>query len=314
MTGDAPNPPSRLRSVRRTLAAILGLNLAVAVAKLAVGWWVGSLSMVADGFHSLTDSASNVVGLVGISLAARPPDEDHPYGHWKFETLAAFGIGVLLTMTAWEVLRGAIERLTEGGSPEATPEAFTVMAVTIVVNFAVATYERRRGEELASQVLVADSAHTRSDVYASLAVVASLLAVRLGYPQVDLVAALLITVAIGRAAFQILRQSVEKLLDPAVLPPDRVRQVALAVPGVLGVHKVRTREGPDGGHADLHVQVRPDLRLDEAHVIGHLVADRLRQELGLQDVVTHVEPPVGHQTDWRPAAENEPPSSPPRRR
>lgn len=290
----------RLQQVRRVLASVLGLNLAVAAAKLAVGWWVGSLAMLADGFHSLTDSASNVVGLVGVSLAARPPDEGHPYGHWKFETLAAFGIGALLAMTAWEVLRGAVERLTEGGAPEASGAAFAVMAATIAVNLAVSTFERRRGRALASQVLVADAAHTASDVYSSLAVVASLLAVRWGYPQVDVAAALLITLAIGRAAFQILRQSAEKLLDPAVVPAERVRQVATSVPGVLGVHKIRTRQGPGGGHADLHVQVRPDLRLDEAHVIGHLVADRLRGELGLRDVVTHVEPPVGHRTDWRP--------------
>ena len=107
----------RDESVRSTLIWVLILNLIVASAKLAVGWLSSSISMVADGFHSLTDSASNIVGLIGLSLAGRPPDEDHPYGHRKFETLAALMIGGLLALTAWEVLKSCLERLREGGTP-----------------------------------------------------------------------------------------------------------------------------------------------------------------------------------------------------
>ncbi|NJL29097.1 MAG: cation transporter [Thermoanaerobaculia bacterium] len=288
--------------IRRVLWIVLGLNLTVAFAKLLVGWWTGTISMVADGFHSTTDSASNVVGLIGVALAARPPDENHPYGHGKFETLSALFIGGLLAMTAWEVLRSCLERLWHGGVPEVTAQSFAVMITTLAINFAVSTWERRRGDALASEILRADAAHTRSDVYVSLGVIASLVAVELGYPQVDLVAALVITAVIAHVAFQILRQSAGVLVDPAVVPAEKVREVALAVPGVLGVHKVRTRGQPQTGHADLHVQVRPDLRLDQAHVIGHLVSDRLREVFGFRDVVTHVEPPPGHRTDWHPDA------------
>ncbi len=282
------------------LAIVLALNLAVAAAKLLVGWLIDSISMMADGFHSLTDSAANVVGLAGVTLAARPPDEDHPYGHHKIETLTALFIGGLLALTAWEVLKSCVERLHTGGAPEVTAASLAVMVVTIVVNLAVSTYERRRGRSLASDVLKADALHTRSDVYVSLGVILSLLAARWGYPQVDLLAALVITAIIARAAFRILRRSAERLVDPAVLPVERVHEVALAVPGVEGVHKVRTRGRPGAGYADLHVQLRPDLRLDQAHVIGHLVVERLRRELGLADVVVHVEPPLGHRIDWRP--------------
>jgi cation diffusion facilitator family transporter len=294
------NEPFSSRPIRRVLWIVLGLNLAVAIAKLVVGWLTGSISMVADGFHSTTDSASNVVGLIGVSLAALPPDENHPYGHRKIETLSALAIGGLLAMTAWEVLRSCLQRLWRGGAPEVEPQSFGVMIATLCVNLAVSAWERRRGEALGSEVLRADAAHTRSDVYVSLGVIASLIAVKLGYPQVDVVAALVITVVIANVAFQILRQSAGMLVDPAVVPAERVREVALSVPGVEGVHKVRTRGHPQSGHADLHVQVRPDLRLDQAHVIGHLVTDRLREEFGFRDVVTHVEPPPGHRTDWRP--------------
>ncbi|MCB1054133.1 MAG: cation transporter [Acidobacteria bacterium] len=288
------------RRVKIILAVVLVLNVAVAAAKLIVGALIHSISMVADGFHSLTDSASNVVGLIGISYASRPPDEDHPYGHWKFETLSALIIGGLLAMTAWEILRSCFERLHTGTVPDTSTWALVVMGVTMAINLAVSTFERRRGEQLGSHLLTADAAHTRSDVYVSLAVIASLLAARFGFPQADIVIAVVITGAIARAALQIVRGSAGQLTDTAVVPPRTVRELALQVPGVLGVHKVRTRTGAGSNHADLHVQVRADLRLDEAHVIGHMVADKLRGELDLDDIVTHVEPPDGHQTDWRP--------------
>lgn len=288
-------------SVRRILVVVLGLNLFVALAKLLVGWLSSSLSMVADGFHSLTDSASNVVGLIGISVGRRPPDEDHPYGHRKFETLAALLIGALLALTAWEVLKGAIHRLRAGGAPEVTWVSFAVMIGTILINLAVSTYEARKGRELGSAVLDADAAHTRSDVYSSLAVIVSLVAARAGYPQLDVVAALVITMVIARAAFTILKENGMVLTDTALLPAGEIRELALTVPGVESVHKIRSRGGHGGGgYADLHIQVAADMSLDRAHVLAHLVSQKLTEELGLKDVLVHVEPPVGHKTDWRP--------------
>lgn len=287
-------------SVRRILTTVLVLNLAVAVAKLTVGSMIRSLSMVADGFHSLTDMASNVVGLVGISIAEQPADEDHPYGHQKFETLSALFIGCLLALTAWEILQSSLDRLRSGTVPEVTILSFVVMGLTIVVNIMVSTYERRRGETLHSEVLKADAAHTRSDIFVSLGVIVSLLATRWGFPGVDLIGALVITVVIGRAAFRIVYRSAGLLTDMAVMPAQQIRDVALSVPGVVGVHKIRTRGHHDHRHADLHIQVRPDLRIDQAHIIGHRVSDRLCDELDFYDVVTHLEPALGHRTDWQP--------------
>ena len=281
----------RDKSVRSTLIWVLVLNLAVATAKLAVGWYSASISMVADGFHSLTDSASNVVGLIGLSVAGRPPDADHPYGHRKFETLAALMIGALLALTAWEVLKSCVERLREGGAPDATPLTFWVMGITLLINLGVSTWERREGARLQSDLLKADAAHTASDVYASLAVIASLIATRLGFPQLDLLAAVVITLIIARAAFQILKANGMLLTDTAMLPASEVASVATTVPGVLSVHKIRSRATSRGGHADLHVQVDGNLPLEDAHEIGHRVVDHLKGELGFEDVLVHVEPP-----------------------
>jgi cation diffusion facilitator family transporter len=295
----------RYEAVRRILWAVGVLNLAVAAAKLTVGWLVGSISMVADGFHSVTDAAANAVGLVGLAVSRRPPDETHPYGHRKFETLSALGIGALLALTAWEVLRSCLERLREGGTPDVQPVAFWVMAGTMLINLAVSRYEARRGRQLGSRLLAADSEHTHSDVLVSLAVLVALIAARWGWPQLDVLAAVAITVAIGRAAWRIVLRSADHLLDAAVVSADRVREVALSVPMVLSAHKIRTRGDHDSAHADLHIQVAADLAIDRAHVLGHMVAHRLEEELGLTDVVVHVEPPVGHATSWLPAEEED---------
>lgn len=291
------------RAIQQVLLQVLGLNLTVAGAKLFLGASIGSISMVADGFHSLTDSTSNVVGLIGTYVAARPADVSHPYGHQKFETLAALIIGGLVALTAWEILQSSVGRLLHGGAPEVSPLSFAVMGITILVNIGVTTYESRRGRQLKSEVLMADALQTRSDIFVSLGVIASLVASALGYPILDVGMALLITAIIGWSAYQILRHSADALLDAAALDPERVRQVAEQVPGVESAHKIRTRGRSDGKmYADLHIQVPADLRLDQAHVIGHLVQEALRRDLGLTDVVVHVEPPVGHRTSWMPDA------------
>jgi cation diffusion facilitator family transporter len=166
------------------------------------------------------------------------------------------------------------------------------MGITLAINLGVSTWERREGKRLKSDLLKADAAHTRSDVYASLAVIVSLIAARLGFPQLDVLTAVAITLIIARAAFQILKENGMLLADTAMLPAEQVAGVAIQVPGVVSVHKIRSRATSRGGHADLHVQVDGNLPLEDAHRIGHNVADRLKQELELEDVLVHVEPPV----------------------
>ena len=276
--------------MRHTLLVVLVLNLAVAVAKLVVGWSAKSLSIVADGFHSLTDASANVIGLVGVSLAQRPPDEDHPYGHRKFETMAALGIGALLALTAWEILEGCLERLRDGDRPTVNVLSVVVVVMTLVVNLAVSLYEHRRGEALRSALLQADAMHTKSDVLVSAAVLTSLAMSHWGFPQADLLTALVITAVIARAAFRIVSENAAPLLDTAVLPAESIQEAALTIDGVVSVHKVRTRGHPENLQADLHVQVDASLRIGEAHAIGHRVADHLRRQLDIADVVVHVEP------------------------
>jgi len=292
---------ARSRAIARVLANVLILNLVVASAKIAFGAWSGAVSILSDGFHSLTDGFSNVVALVGIQIARRPADISHPYGHRKFETLAAAGIFVFLLLVLVQVVETAYGRLGSEQVPHVTAGSFVVMVGTLLVNLLVVRYEARAGRVFKSEVLLADAHHTRSDVYTSTAVIAALIGVRLGYPLLDPLAALVVAGFIGRAGFQIAREASDVLADRVVLDPDLVRNVVLsAVPEVVGCHEIRTRGSTDHAFLDLHVWFPADMQLHEAHRLSHIVKDRLHAEFPqLADVIIHIEPPP-RATDHEP--------------
>jgi cation diffusion facilitator family transporter len=292
-TAEVASPGAeRYRKISRVLFQVLLLNLAVAAAKVAYGAWTGAVSILSDGIHSLTDSGSNVVAMAGTRMARRPADESHPYGHRKFETLAAAGILVFLLLVLVQLVETAWGRLLQPVRPDVTPISFAVMIGTLVVNVFVARYEHAAGRRLKSEVLVADAHHTRSDVYTSIAVIAALAGVWLGYPILDAVAALLVAVFIGYAAFQIARQTTGVLADQVVLDASAVERVVATFPDVLGCHHIRTRGSADHAFLDLHIWFAADMRLDEAHRLSHLVKDKLHATFPeVADVIIHIEPP-----------------------
>jgi cation diffusion facilitator family transporter len=281
------------RAIRRVLWITLGLNLIATLAKLVVGYWTGSLSLIADGFDSVFDAASNVIGLVGIYLAARPADEDHPYGHRKAETMTALIISSLLFITAWELMKSAVERLRDPAliQAEVNVWSFGALLVSILVHLTVVWYELRAGRRLQSDVLVADAMHTRADIFVSLSVIGGLIAVRLGYPIADPVLALIISAVIVKIGIDIIRESSPTLMDEVAMSPDQAERIALSVPGVLSCHRVRSRGHESAVYADLHIQVAPAMSTDQSHAIAHQVQHRLRERFpAIQDVTIHVEP------------------------
>ncbi|MFN8448245.1 MAG: cation diffusion facilitator family transporter [Anaerolineae bacterium] len=222
------------RGVRRVLIVTLVLNFVVAFGKIGIGLATGAISISADGFHSLMDGSANLIGLFANNIAGKPPDENHPYGHRRFETLAALAIGILLLIAAREIIGGAIERLSTGEQPEISPLIFAVMLGTLVVNLFVSRYERGEGLRLNSELLIADAANTGADVFVTISVLVSMVLVSLGLTWADPAAALLIVVLIGRAAWQIVRKTGGVLVDTAPYPPERLTALIAQVPGVLG--------------------------------------------------------------------------------
>jgi cation diffusion facilitator family transporter len=282
----------RYSQIVTVLLRVLGINLAVAIVKIVLGTITGAVSILSDGFHSLTDAASNVVALIGVSVARQPPDDDHPYGHRKFETMASVGILVFLIVVLVQVIMAAVNRLIQGGAPRVFPEGIGVMAVTMVVNLFVVSYELRAGRRLGSEVLLADAKHTRSDVLTSGAVLAALVGVWWGYPLLDPLAAFVVAGFIGHACWSIARDASRILSDQTVMAEPDVRAVVQSVPGVIGCEKIRTRGPADHVFLDLHLWLDPQTTLQSAHATSHVVKDRLMASFPeLVDVVIHIEPP-----------------------
>jgi divalent metal cation (Fe/Co/Zn/Cd) transporter len=254
-------PTARYAAVSGVLIRVLLLNLMVAAAKIVFGYLSGAISILSDGFHSLTDAASNVVGLVGVQAAKQPPDEDHPYGHRKYETVAAGLVTVFLLLVVVEVLRNAINNLAGRST---------------------------------SEVLLADAMQTRGDVWTSLTVIAALIGARAGLPILDPLAAIVVAGFIGHAGYQIARATTRILSDRIVIAEPDIEQVVMSVAGVLGCHQIRTRGTVDHVFLDLHVWLPAAMPLTQAHALSHVVKDRLMARYPqIVDAVIHIEPAPG---------------------
>lgn len=283
---------SNYSRIRWVLIIVLVLNWAVAAAKMIVGFLTRCQSMTADGLHSLSDGTSNIIGLIGIALSARPIDEDHPYGHKKYETFFSLGIAALLMLVAFNLIRESFGKLFHPTVPQVDLRSFIVMIVTIVVNAIVMKYEYKQGKDLRSDLLVADSMHTRADIYTSFSVIVALIGIKLGFPIIDPIATLVISLFIGYAAFEIIKDASKILCDTvAIMDSNKISAIVMDVKGVKACHKIRTRGRPDDICIDLHVQVDSAMHIDEAHKVSYAVEETLKRSIPeVTDVLVHIEP------------------------
>jgi len=281
----------RTAKVRQVLLGLLIANLAVVGAKFAVGVAAGSLAVFGDAVHSSVDAINNVLGLAIIGVAARGPDEDHPYGHTKFETLGALAIVVFLSISGFELVKGAVARLL-GGSPPLTISdlQISVLLGTLAVNTAVAWYEARRGVELGSDLLLADAAHTRADVYVTIGVLVSVMLSRAGWGLADPIVALVVAGIVVVLAWSIIARAVPVLVDQHALPARTIRSVAEDVAGVRSAYDIRSRGSRERAFAELTIAVDRQATVESAHRIADSVEMRLRSELQLHEIVVHIEP------------------------
>lgn len=279
------------KGVRRVLLSTLAVNLGVVAGKLAAGLAARSLSVISDALHSSADSLNNLVGLVIIRIASAAPDEEHPYGHHKFETLAAFGIAGFLVVTAFEVAVGAFHRLFGDNPPEIDVSAWTLgtMLGTVGANLFVWMYEKRKAREFNSAFLLADSKHTLSDIFVSASILIGLIFVRLGHLYLDAVLALVVAGVIAFAAYQIFASTVPVLVDSAPLSAEHIARIVKETPGVESVHDIRSRGMPGNIFITLHLVVTPQSTV-EAHAVTEKVEARLEQAIGPCNVTIHVEP------------------------
>ncbi|MDO9288256.1 MAG: cation diffusion facilitator family transporter [Thermodesulfovibrionales bacterium] len=277
--------------IRKVLILTLILNVAVSLAKVIYGYMSNSIAMTSDGFHSFFDGISNIVGLIGIWIAYHPPDENHPYGHRKYETLFTIIIGVMIFATCLQILKQVYHSIVEYHDTQVTSISFAVMLITMAVNIFVTIYERKRGIELKSDFLVADAMHTKSDILASVGVIISLVITKSGFRIADTIAGIVIVVLIAKMGYAILKKASDALVDTICIDTTALEAVISSVTGVKGCHEIRTRGTEHSIYLDLHILVDPKMPIEKAHEIADAVEEKIKANFAaVIDIVVHVEP------------------------
>lgn len=281
----------RIKEIKKVLLVTLILNFLVSITKIILGYTIKSVAILSDGFHSLFDGISNIVGYIGITLSSSPPDERHPYGHRKFETLFTIGIGIVIFFTCLEIFKKSIRVFLENKTPEVSAPVFIIMLLTLVINIFVNRYEVSRARIFKSEYLMADAGHTGSDILVTTGVIGGLALSKLGIPQADAITGFIVGFVIALVGFRIIRSAVDILVDTVQMDKEEICRLVMGVEGVTGCHDIRTRGTRECVFLDLHVEVEKTLSLQEAHDIADRVEERLKKEIpAIKDVVVHLEP------------------------
>lgn len=279
--------------VRRVLIITLVLNLLVMVLKGVIGLWTGSLSLLADALHSVTDSANNVLGIIASQFSSPEPDRDHPYGHQKFEAVGALGIAAFLGIACFEILQGAFEKIFQGGEPvRVSPMELWLLLIVLGINIFVAFYERAVGRQLNSPILVADSYHTMSDIWVTITVIAGLVGVWLWNVQwLDIVLAFPVALMVFRSGWMVIKENLPWLVDEVAIAPEAIHQIVMQVPGVINCHDIASR-GLLGRQVFIEMHLVVDATdVMTAHDITEAVEAKLDERYHPVRVNIHVEPP-----------------------
>lgn len=275
--------------IQRVLVVTFFLNLLSALVKLAAGIWTGALSLIADGIDTLFDGLTNVIGVIVVRFSSHPPDEDHPYGHRKFETVAALIIAAMLFIVVWELISNAIGRLRNPVEVTVTWPVIGALLLSITFQVGAGLWELRKSRVYGSEILRVDARHALASVGASTAVLLGLLLVSQGYLWADALVTILVAGFIAKIGIDAVVENVPALVDRAPVSPGQIGAVVNSVEGVTSYHRVRSR-GPDDDIAvDLHIRVDPKLTMQEANAIADEVRRRLLQLPGVSDVTIHAE-------------------------
>jgi cation diffusion facilitator family transporter len=284
---------SKDKKVLLVLWITLVLNILVSSIKIIVGILTGIGSILADGYHSLADASSNVIGLFTMKIAQKPIDEDHAYGHQRYETLATLFIVALLTYLGIEVFVKSISAIQNPSFSKPDTMTLILILFTFGVNIFVATYENIAGKRLKSTLLVADSKHTLSDIYISGGVLINLILISFFNAPLwlDAITSMLVALIIFKTAYGIFKESSHELTDAIAIEPQLIKDIVLKNPKVFSVHKIRSRKSGSQVFIDFHVKSDPNMPLVDAHNLSHDLEDQLRSEFGDDlGVIIHVEP------------------------
>ena len=280
------------KKVQRVLLVILFVNFGVAILKIILGIAMDSASTIADGYHSIGDGTSNIIGIIGIELAKKPGDREHPYGHDKFEVIAGLFIGAMLLFLSGKIILGAIESFKSPTITYIAIENLIILLITVFINIVLSSYEYRVGKKLNSYILMSDSLHTRSDIFVSIGVLVTLLGVKLGLPPIiDPIASLIVACFIIHAAYEISISTIGVLVDKAVVDDKDIIDILNSFEEIKCYHNIRSRGSKTNIYIDMHVMVDPKMTVEEAHTLSHTIEKKVRMLINENtQVICHIEP------------------------
>lgn len=280
------------KQVQFVLFILLIANLAVAIFKILIGSFIKSSSMVADGFHSISDGSSNIVGMIGIHFASKPEDDKHPYGHTKIEIITGLIIGLLLISVGVKVVIEAIDKIKNPITPNITISSIIVLIITLCVNIFVTIYEHKKGKQLNSQILISDANHTKSDIFVTIGVLLTLILVKLGLPPIlDQIVSFVVAIVIFHTAWEVLSENGNILIDAKIIDEEEIKKIVFEFNQVKSIHKIRSRGTYNNIYIDMHIMVDPDMKVSESHKMSHIIESQIQEKINENaHVLIHIEP------------------------
>lgn len=270
-------------------------NITLVVFKLIAGTLTGSVSVISEAIHSGLDLLAAIIAFISVRISARPPDNEHRYGHGKFENISGTIEALLIFVAAIWILVEAYKKIINGGEVHTLGIGVVVMAVASVANLLVSNILMRTALKTESVALEADALHLRTDVYTSVGVLVGLGVIAVTKIQIlDPIIAITVALLITKAAWDITVKSFQPLLDRA-LPTDEEEQIMEALrlimpEGMVGYHELRTRRAGASRYVDMHLVVPRDLSIAEVHNLCDLVELKINERLPMVNVLVHAEP------------------------
>jgi cation diffusion facilitator family transporter len=278
----------RDNQVRRVIL-IEGLaNLLVLVAKTVVGLSTGSMALLADAIHSLSDLTNNIIAWIVIHFSSLPADREHPYGHRKLETLAVFILASILVVLAFELALNAVNK--DYAEVVSSGIELIIMLCVLIINIVVTSWQRMWAKRLDSDILQADATHTFADVLITGTVIVGWQLSAMGYAWVDRLCALGVALLIFYLAYGLFRRAIPVLIDEYAIDPVELSELIKPLPGVKKVYKIRSRWVGKTRAVDLVVSVDSALSTEESHAIADSIESQIENHFGATDISIHIEP------------------------
>lgn len=280
---------------RAVSVAIVG-NIFLTVFNIIVGVMSGSYALISEGAHTISDITTSIIAFIGFKIASKPADDDHPLGHGRAEAISGLVIVVFLALIAYEIIRGAIEKLFFGGVTTVPDSLAIVMAIIgVFVNLLMSQYIIRLGKKANSPAIVADGKHQRVDILSSLTILFGVLIAQYGYPQLDPIIGLIIGILIIKTAFEITHENLNNIMGtvPSQELVDEIIEVANSIGPVCDSHDVRVNYFGSYATVTMHIKLPANMSLEESHKFVHLVQNKILDTIDIVQGVTVHACPVG---------------------